>query len=124
MIFDHGMLPGSLELAYLGDAVFELRVREKLLARGGHARDMHKRAVKFVCARAQAEALKMLTLNETESAVVRRARNAHQTPTKNAEIADYHMATAFEALLGYLYAVGETARLDEILEIALKDMEG
>ena len=86
-IMDHGQLPGSLELAYLGDALYDLRVREALTRKGGRVKNMHREAVKHVCAHAQAEALSRVEgmLDEEEQNVVRRARNAHQTPSKNAD---------------------------------------
>ena len=68
--FEHGTLPGSLELAYLGDALYDLYVREHLIAHGGRVRSLHRQAVSLVCAHAQSEALKrvedMLTEAEAE----------------------------------------------------------
>lgn len=121
----HGMLPGSLELAYLGDAIYDLAVRESLVRRGGKVRDLHRAAVARVCAAAQAEALTRVEnmLTEEEQAVVRRARNAHQTPPKNADRAAYHRATALEALIGYLYIMGREARMREILDAATGDFD-
>ncbi|MBR6767313.1 MAG: ribonuclease III [Clostridia bacterium] len=120
---EHNALPGSLELAYLGDALYDLHVRKNLLARGGRVHALHKDAVKLVCAHAQSEALERLLpeLTEQESAVVRRARNAHQAPPRNANPADYHRATALEALLGYLYIMGQNERLEQILALALPE---
>ena len=117
----HGQLPGSLELAYLGDTIYDLYVRTLLVIEGGRVRDMHRNAVKRVCAHAQAEALSRIEgeLNDAELDVVRRARNAHQNPPKNADPAEYHRATALEALTGYLYATGQFARLDALLCKAL-----
>ncbi len=123
--FPHGMLPGSLELAYLGDALYDLAVRARLVRRGGKVHDLHKAAVARVCAHAQAEALARLEnmLTEEEQAVVRRARNAHQSPPKNADRAEYHRATGLEALIGYLYITGHEARMREILDAATGDIE-
>ena len=119
----HGMLPGSLELAYLGDAVYDLAVRESLVRRGGKVHDLHRAAVARVCAHAQAEALARVAgmLTEEEAAVVRRARNARQSPPKNADRAEYHRATALEALIGYLYIMGREARMREVLNVAMGD---
>ncbi len=110
-------VPGSLELAYLGDVVFELYVRSVLVAQGGRMKQLHKQAIGKVCAHAQAQALKLIEedLNEEELAVVRRARNAKQTPPRNAKPAEYHTATGLEALIGFLYYYGRTSRLDEIM---------
>lgn len=113
-----GRLPGSLELAYLGDALYELYVRSALIGSGNHVKALHRQAVGMVCAGYQARAFEALegSLSPEERAVARRARNAHQTPTKNADIAEYHQATALEALLGYLYLTGQQARLEELLQ--------
>jgi len=119
--FEHNVLPGSLELAYLGDTVFDLYVRSHLVAKGGRVGRLHRQAVAHVCAHAQCEALGRVEgiLTEEELAVVRRARNVHQSPPKNAVPAEYHRATGLEALIGYLYVTGRSARLEEILETAL-----
>lgn len=119
--FEHNALPGSLELAYLGDTVYDLYVRSHLINRGGRVRDLHRLAVSFVCAHAQAEALGRIEelLTEDEQAVVRRARNVRQSPPKNADAAEYHRATALEALIGYLYVTGEGERLGALLARAL-----
>jgi ribonuclease-3 family protein len=121
--FEHGALPGSLELAYLGDTVYDLYVRARLLRAGGHVRDMHRRAVGLVCAHAQAEAFARVEphLTEGEREVARRARNARQTPAKNADAKEYHRATALEALTGYLFVTGQTERMEQLLEIALEE---
>ena len=80
--FEHGSLPGSLELAYLGDSLYDLYVREHLIAKGGRVRAMHREAISLVCAHAQSEALERVAdaLTDAERDVVRRARNAHQSP--------------------------------------------
>ena len=123
-IMDHGQLPGSLELAYLGDSLYDLRVREALTRKGGRVKNMHREAVKHVCAHAQSEALSRVEgmLTEDEQNVVRRARNAHQSPPKNADRAEYHRATALEALIGYLYITGREARMREILDAAIGEI--
>ena len=85
---------------------------------------MHREAVKHVCAHAQAEALSRVEgmLDEEEQGVVRRARNARQTPSGNADRAEYHRATALEALIGFLYITGREARMREILDAAIGDL--
>lgn len=121
--FEHGTLPGSLELAYLGDSLYDLYVREHLIARGGRVRALHRDAVHLVCAHAQSEALDRVEglLTEAEADVVRRARNARQTPPRNADAGEYHRATALEALVGYLYVTGNRDRMNAILSAALPD---
>lgn len=119
--FEHNALPGSLELAYLGDTVYDLYVRSHLVEQGGRVGNMHRQAIRLVCARAQAEALGRIQdeLTEEEASVVRRARNVHQSPPKNADPADYQKATGLEALIGFLYASGRENRLGALLERAL-----
>lgn len=120
--FKHNSLPGSLELAYLGDTLYDLYVRSHLIERGGRVADMHRRAIHLVCAHAQSEALSRIeeTLTEEEAAVVRRARNARQAPPKNADAGEYHRATALEALIGYLYLTGQRVRMEEFLGICMQ----
>lgn len=103
-------------LAHLGDAVFHLYEREREVARTSSARQMHKRA--RVKATQQAELLQLLlpALTETESDLVRRARNLKATGFRKVDQNSYRHATAFEALLGYLYLT-DFARLKEILQI-------
>ncbi len=123
--FPHGQAPGSLELAYLGDTLWDLMVRTRLVKKGGRMKELHRAAVKRVCARAQSEALARIesSLTEEESAVVRRARNARQSPTKNADSGDYHRATALEALIGWLYLSGRRDRMEELMNAALPEEE-
>lgn len=108
-----------LVLAFIGDAVFDLHIRLALVA-GGHpqARGLHEAAVAYVRAGAQAGALRRLEgeLTDTEQGIVRRARNARPGHMpRNADPAEYHQATAFEALVGYLFLTGQTDRLKELL---------
>ena len=123
--FPHGQLPGSLELAYLGDTIYDLYVRRRLVIAGGRMKDLHRAAVSQVRASAQSEALTRVEgmLTEEEQGVVRRARNAKQSVPKSASPAEYHRATAFEALLGFLYLLGRHDRLEEILTTANPDKE-
>lgn len=109
-----------LALAYLGDAVYELYVRERVLRESGGRRpaQLHRAATAFVRAQAQAEALRNLEpeLTELELDVVRRGRNAKSPHTRRHAVpADYSLATAFEALVGYLYLAGERDRLSYVL---------
>lgn len=121
--FQHNTLPGSLELAYLGDALYDLYVRERLVARGGRVRALHRQAIGLVCAHAQSEALRRVEdmLRPDEADVVRRARNTRQTPPRNADIGEYHRATALEALVGYLYVTGRQERMNDVLRAALPE---
>lgn len=114
-------------LAFLGDAVYEVRVREHLLKNGGHHADrLHRDAVDFVRAKAQAGIIKKMAgmLTEEELALAKRARNRKSaTKPKNADPVDYKWATAFEALIGYLYLAGEYDRLEEIIKEAIRAIE-
>jgi ribonuclease-3 family protein len=107
-----------LTLAFVGDGVYELLVREYLVSLGNcPVKKLNSRKVELVRCQAQAQALSELwpLLSQEEQEVALRGRNAHvgHTP-KNASVADYHSATALEALFGYLYLGGETARLREL----------
>ena len=121
--FPQGQLPGSLELAYVGDTLWDLMVRTRLVRQGGTMKTLHRAAVARVCAHAQSDALGRIEplLTEDEAGVVRRARNAKQSPTKNADPHDYHRATALEAVIGYLFVTGQTGRMEQILAIALEE---
>ena len=110
-----------LTLAFIGDTVFDLIVREDLICTANRpANDLHNLAVKKVKASAQAEFIDKLLpiLTEKEVAVFKRGRNAKvgHLP-KNASQSDYHMATGFEALIGYLYLSDEIERIKELFVI-------
>lgn len=96
-----------LTLAYIGDAVYELVIRTKIVGHGNApVNKLHKRSSQLVKASAQAEIIKLLEpmLSEEELGVYKRGRNAKAyTTAKNASMIDYRMATGFEALIGYLY---------------------
>ena len=108
----------SLGLAHLGDGVFELMVRSWLCIHGkATSKGLHKAAVSYVAAGAQAEAVRKILpgLTEEEYAVYKRGRNAHVNSVPNrATLEEYHMATGLEALFGFLYLKGETRRLNEL----------
>lgn len=114
-----------LTLAFLGDGVYELFVREYLVSKGScPVKKLHSRAVELVRCEAQSKALSgdlWPLLTEEEQAVALRGRNAHvgHVP-KNAEVGDYHAATALEALFGYLYLKGETDRLRQLFAVILE----
>ncbi|HAA37551.1 MAG TPA: Mini-ribonuclease 3 [Firmicutes bacterium] len=109
-----------LLLAYIGDAVFELYVRQKLATRQVLPRQqLHQQVTRIVRASGQAAALRQLEghLSAEEAAVVRRGRNTKSHVPKNAEMSAYRHATGFEALLGWLYLSKQTERLYELLEL-------
>ena len=113
----------STVLAYIGDSVYELQIRKYVMEAGQTNADrLHQAAIRFVRAEAQAAALKSLLeeLTEEELVLVKRARNKKSaTKPKNADPVDYKWATAFEALLGYLYLSDNIERLEEITEKAI-----
>ena len=113
-----------LKLAYLGDAVFEIIIRTLILeGTGGPVRKLHARSSSLVNAKAQAELFESMKehLTEEEMAVFRRGKNAKPSSVaRHAEIRDYKKATGLEALYGYLYLKGQSARAVELLRLALK----
>ncbi|MBU5311765.1 Mini-ribonuclease 3 [Tissierella carlieri] len=109
-----------LQLAYIGDAVYELLVRTYLLEKKLPVKELHKLTIKYVKAKAQADIVHMLEdiLNEDERAVVKKGRNAKtNTMPKNADMIDYKYATGFEALMGYLYLMGKDYRIAELFKV-------
>ena len=117
----------SIALAFMGDAVYERFIRERILRSGKTGADkMHRAAVRYVKAAAQELSLREMldVLTEDEQVVVHRARNHKITSKpKNADPLTYKMATAFEALLGYLYLSGQSERLAELMERAVQTVE-
>ncbi len=115
-----------LVLAYIGDAVYELLVRTKVVNAGSmQVSKMHKRSAELVKAHTQAELVHVLEeeLTEEEVAVYKRGRNAKTvTMAKHATMADYRAATGFEALVGYLYLAGRYDRLLRLVHDGLEKM--
>ena len=114
----------ALVLAYLGDCIYELVIRSMLVEQGiTHVSELNKAAVGYVRASAQKDMFFAVEdeLSEEETAVYRRGRNVKSSSCpKNATVADYHTATGFEALMGYLYAKGRTDRLLDLISIGLE----
>lgn len=114
-------------LAYIGDAAYELYVRvwSAGIERGAIIKH-HKRTVQHVKATTQATILKNLTeiLSEEEQEVARKGRNAKSgSVPKNTAVAEYRLATGFEALMGYLYLTGRTGRLEELIAKGLTSIK-
>lgn len=109
-------------LAYLGDAVIELYVRESLVAAGySTSAALNQKALDYVRAGAQAEAMQRILslLTEQEQAIFRRGRNmGHGNVPKGATVAQYRAATGMEVLAGYLHVLGKKERLYELLDAA------
>lgn len=110
-------------LAFLGDAAYALYIRKRLVEKTDDVcGTLHVKATKFVNAKAQAAAFDALeaqgVFTDEEKEIARRAKNAHlHAHTKAASVADYHRATALEAVIGWLEAVGDEARRDNILKL-------
>lgn len=115
----------SLGLAHLGDAVYELMVRSWLCLHGKATnKGLHKAAITYVSAPAQAERMEKILpiLTEEEQEVFRRGRNSHTAAIpKGASVGQYHTATALEALFGWLYLRGETERLNELFSRMMEE---
>ncbi|MHB8157480.1 MAG: Mini-ribonuclease 3 [Desulfocucumaceae bacterium] len=113
------LLP-PLVLAYIGDAVYELSVRARIVSRGLTRTDkIHSEAVRYVCAEAQAGILRSIGdfLTEEEAALVRRGRNAKSSHVpKGASVISYRQSTGLECLVGHLFLKGNPGRLAEVME--------
>ena len=116
-----------LTLAYIGDAVYDLIIRTVVVERGNKAANLlHRHAVKYVNAGAQAAIIEALSevLTQEELAVYKRGRNAKShTAAKNASIEDYRKATGMEALIGYLYLSDRFERILELITLGLEKAE-
>ena len=114
-----------LVLAYIGDAVYELLIRTKVINHGSmQVNKMHKKSASLVKAETQANIIKAIQddLTEEELAVFRRGRNAnvHSIPT-HASRAQYQQATALEALLGWLHLSGRHDRVEQLFAVMMEE---
>ena len=114
-----------LNLAFIGDCVYEMLVRESLVLNANRpVNDLHRESVKYVSAKAQTLAYDKIKdmLTEQEIAVYKRGRNAKvgHNP-KSASQGEYHIATGVEALFGYLYLTEKIERIKELFNIITKD---
>ena len=109
-----------LVLAYMGDAVYEQIIREKLVREGNRqVQKLHREATKYVSASAQADKIDSIMdrLTDEEKAIYKRARNAHaHAAPKNQDLIAYRKSTGFEAVIGWLYLRGEMERIMELIE--------
>jgi len=119
----------ALALAYMGDVVYEMAVRKRLLEKGlTRPNDLQRGAVRYVNARAQASVvtfwLETDVLTEEEQAVVRRGKNAKSgSVPKRVDVHTYRYSTAFEALIGYIYLTERRDRLEELIKQAFERLE-
>lgn len=116
----------SLALAYIGDSVYDLYVRNRVIGENPDmpAHKLHLESVKYVKAHAQSNSIHAIEgmLTDKEMAVYKRGRNAKSaTVPKNADLTDYRHATGFEALIGYLYLSNEEERMNELMSAAYEN---
>ena len=116
-----------LALAYLGDSIYEIYIREYLLNKNiVKVKELQEEAIKYVSAKSQSEFLKKIIennfLNEEEIAIIKRARNhkSHKAP-KGTNIITYKNSTGLEALIGYLYLNKKRNRIEEIMKYIVGD---
>ncbi|MGP1411060.1 MAG: Mini-ribonuclease 3 [Peptoanaerobacter stomatis] len=116
----------TLALAYIGDCIWEIYVRNYVLAKNKFSKvnKLHLLSTKYVKAKTQADIVKTLKENniidENMWDIVLRGRNSATNPPKNANVQEYNYATGFEALIGYLYIKKNYSKLDEIAQFCLK----
>lgn len=114
-----------ITLAYIGDAVYEVYVRDYLIKKGiAKVEELQRESIKYVSAKSQSKILTYLTdndlLTEIELDVVRRGRNYKRSShPKNTDIITYKMSSGFEAMIGYLYLNNEKDRLNDIMNYIL-----
>lgn len=122
--YSNNYYKNALALAYLGDSVFTLMVRNYLIETYDFKPNgLNKKANVVVCARTQAEIMKELKekLTEDEMDIVMRARNAHtNNKAKNSTQEEYNLATQFEALVGYWHLNNEQNKLNEMFNEFVK----
>ena len=125
-IEDVNML-SPLVWAYIGDGIYDTFIRVNLVNKSNaKPHKLHMESIKYVKAKAQAEILEKIKdkLSEKELEIVRRGRNVqNHHVAKNANVADYSMSTAFEALIGYLYLTKQDERLKEILNMSIESCQ-
>lgn len=116
-----------LVLAYIGDCVYDLVIKSKVISRGNkQVHKLHEETSRYVQASSQSKMMRAMQpcLTEEEHAIYRRGRNAKSvSPAKNQSITDYRRATGFEALIGFLYLRKEYDRLMELIKIGLENLK-
>lgn len=116
----------GLTLAYIGDAVYELLVREYLLTENLTKVDhLHKHAIKYTSAVGQAKAYDIIEplLSEKEVSMFKKGRNGKtDRKARNASLAEYKRATGFESLIGYLHIEQQRERINELFKVIIKEM--
>lgn len=113
-------------LAFIGDSVYDLYIRMYLASKHNEKSGvLHKRATKYVSAKAQSNIMDKIIekLTEEEIAVYKRGRNTNISTNKHVDIIEYKKATGFEALIGYIYLNHDILRLEEILKFCIDVVE-
>ncbi len=115
-----------LTLAFVGDGVYDLLVREYLVQMANRpVKELNNMKVALVCCKAQAEKVRVLMehFTQQELAVYKRGRNAKvNSSPKNSSLADYHSATGLEAVFGYLYINNQLDRVKELFAIIINNI--
>ncbi len=110
-----------LMLAYIGDAMYSMYVRERVIQMGiPKVQVLHTVVTEFICAKSQAKALLALedSFTENEQAIAKRGRNSNVNVPKSSTVQEYRSSTAFEAILGFLYETRQMERLESIMDKA------
>lgn len=122
-------LINGIALAFEGDAVYSMYIRRHLILQGmTKPNKLHQTATRYVSARAQASLIESMLeqeiLTEKELEIYKRGRNTNShTKAKNADVVTYRMSTGFEAVMGYLHMMGELARLEELINWCIQQVE-
>lgn len=119
----------GLSLAYIGDAYYELLIRQHLIEKGyTKVNDLHKHAIKFTSGQQQAKIIDYLIeghiLNEEEIEIYKKGRNSTSSYRKNISLCDYQKATGFEAIIGFLFEQNDNHRISTLMEIIISYVEG
>ena len=116
----------SITLAFIGDAVYEVYIRDFLVKKyGTKVNDLQKKSLDYVSAKSQRKHLEKLIasnfLSEEEIEIFKRGRNAHGGKSKSSDIITYKIATGLESLIGYLHLKNKEDRVKEIMEFIVRD---
>lgn len=116
-----------LALAYIGDCIFDLVIKNLVLNRGNkQVKKLHKETSQIVQASSQSKMMRVLQdeLTEEERQIYKRGRNSKTiSPAKNQSVTDYRRATGFEALMGYLYLQRRYERMLELIKMGLDSLD-
>ena len=117
------LVADALMLAYIGDAVYSMYVRERVIQMGiGKVQVLHTIVTDFICAKAQAKVLLAIEddLTDIEQHIARRGRNSNVNVPKSSTVQEYRSRTAFESILGFLYETRQMDRLEELMSKAYR----